>query len=550
MSPRARRISAIFLAGAAAGLAGLAILTVHARRAARARTLAAAEAQHQEDVRTALYRMEQRLAPLVARALGRTEGSERVAEFTSLRLRLPDGALEVDAGAPPPPPALVAAARAAFDAIAPPATQAPRPWIGENDVLGSNLGQLNARGTPRSNYEYAQRSSIQSLSNTANVAEGVEAGFAPTRAGSVVAGWETRPDGGRDVAFVRCLATPSAPRFEQTLRVDWGTLAPVLLAEVDDLFVDASLAPLEGDGAGEGASADASADGARLVGLPARLVATPSPRVRGEDGELLATTISTWVLALFAFAAATWAFRASQRDATRQRHFTSAVTHELRTPLTTFRMYSEMLARDMVPPERRAEYLAALEEESRRLGALVENVLAHARLEEGRGKTRREDVELAALVERGESALARRCVEAGTRLAVELGDAGAARVRTDPEAVLLILSNLVDNACKYGAPPGGHRPDAPVRITARTDERSVMLTVRDEGPGIPRESARAIFRPFDRAGRDESDPAPGVGLGLALARNLARAVDGELTLVDDGGTGAAFALRLPRGTAG
>ena len=538
MSPRARRGWALFLAGAAAGLTGLAILTLHAQRAARARTLATAEAQHQEDVRTALYRMEQRLAPLLARALGRTEASDRVAGFASLRLSLPQGQLEVDAQAHAPAEALVAEARRSFDALAPPSARRQTAWIDENDVMGSNLGQLNARGVERSNYEYAQRSNIQDLSNRASVAEAMEPGLAPIRTGAVVAGWEARADGGRDLAFVRCVATELVPRFEQTLRVDWGSLAPLLLAEVDDLFLEASLEPVEGAGA--------IGDGARLVGLPARLVTKPSPRVRGEDSELVATTISTWVLALLAFAAATWAFRASQRDATRQRGFTSAVTHELRTPLTTFRMYSEMLARDMVPPERRAEYLAALEEESRRLGSLVENVLAHARLEEGRGRTRREEVLVGALVERTESSLARRCAEAGTRLSVDLGDAGTAAVSTDPEAVGLILSNLVDNACKYGAPANGHRADAPVRITARADARTVTLTVRDAGPGIPRGSARAIFAPFERAGRDESDPAHGVGLGLALARNLARAVEGELELVEGGGPGAAFDLRLPR----
>ena len=532
MSARSRRGWAIFLAGAAAGLAGLGLLTLHAQRAARARTLATAEAQHQEDVRTALYRMEQRLAPLVARALGRSEASEEVAELPSLRLVLPDGGIAVDPLAAAPPETLVAQARSSFDELAPASVAPPADWIASNDVLGSNIRQLEMRAIPRSGYEYTQRANIQNLSNS-------NRRLGPVLAGSVVAGWQPRADGGRDVAFVRCVETTDAGRFEQTLRVDWAALAPLLLDEVDDLFVEAKLEPVEGAAAPE--------DGARLVGIPARLVATPSPRVRGEDGELLATTISTWVLALLAFAAATWAFRTSQRDATRQREFTSAVTHELRTPLTTFRMYSEMLARDMVPPERRAEYLAALEEESRRLGTLVENVLAHARLEEGRAPARREDVAVRALVERSESSLARRCADAGTRLAVELGEAGAAAVRTDPDAVAMILANLVDNACKYGAPAGGHREDAPVRIEARADAAAVVLTVRDAGPGVPKEAARAIFRPFERAGRDASDPAHGVGLGLALARNLARAAGGELVLVESAGPGAAFELRLPRG---
>ena len=264
------------------------------------------------------------------------------------------------------------------------------------------------------------------------------------------------------------------------------------------------------------------------------------------DRGLAAALGGAWLLALLATAGAALALRASQADAARQRRFTAAVTHELRTPLTTFRLYGEMLARGMVPPERQAEYLATIEREAARLGGLVENVLAYARLERGGARPARERVRLAALVERHRASLEERARRAGTVLAVELDSAAEAELLTDVEGVGLVLANLLDNACKYGAPAGGHTPERPLRLRAAATDATVMLAVEDDGPGIPATLAETIFRPFERAGRDESDPAPGVGLGLALARDLARALGGELTL-EPATRGARFLLRLPRG---
>jgi signal transduction histidine kinase len=65
---------------------------------------------------------------------------------------------------------------------------------------------------------------------------------------------------------------------------------------------------------------------------------------------------------------------------------------------------------------------------------------------------------------------------------------------------------VVDNACKYGAPAGGHAPEHPIRFSASVTPDYVRLAVEDDGPGIPPALAERIFRPFERAGRDESDP--------------------------------------------
>jgi signal transduction histidine kinase len=115
------------------------------------------------------------------------------------------------------------------------------------------------------------------------------------------------------------------------------------------------------------------------------------------------------------------------------------------------------------------------------------------------------------------------------------------KVSVDASAVEQILFNLVDNACKYA----GNSDEGPVEVRARRDGSEAVLAVRDHGPGIPKAEARQIFRPFHKSAEDAANSSPGVGLGLALSRRLARSMGGELRLKQTGGNGACFELRLP-----
>lgn len=332
--------------------------------------------------------------------------------------------------------------------------------------------------------------------------------------------------GGDDrLAYVRRVRTGTGDRLQGFL-VAWPILRERLASEVGELVPGAVLEPQRG-----------AASDAALATLPARLaLPEPEPVAAGWTPTRTAL-LALWLSGALAFGAFAFALRSSIALGERRARFASAVTHELRTPLTTFRMYSEMLAEGMVPAERAPEYLETLRSESDRLAGLVENVLAYARLEEGRTPLRRERVGLADLLEGARPELERRVRECGGELEVTVED-DAAAAETDPEAVRQILFNLVDNACKYGAPP--------VRLRAGAADGHVELHVEDAGDGVPPERARAVFRPFDRGGRDEADDTAGVGLGLALARGLARDLGGELELEPGRGPGARFRLRLPR----
>jgi len=292
------------------------------------------------------------------------------------------------------------------------------------------------------------------------------------------------------------------------------------------------------------ASADSYEEPGRLLAtLPVRLV--PGPVLaEAEEGlsPLRLSLIVAWlcvVLAGVAVAVLLWGTVAlSERRAA----FVSAVTHELRTPLTTFRMYSEMLAGGMVTDEgKRLRYLDTLRRESERLMHLVENVLSYARLERGRARGRTETVALADLVSRIGPRLAERAEQAGFQFVAENG--GAATVRADPSAVEQILFNLVDNACKYAAGAADKR----IHLVAEAAGGRGVLKVCDHGPGISARDARRLFRPFSKSARDAANSAPGVGLGLALSRRLARDMGGDLVLIPRPGDGACFALSLPQG---
>jgi len=205
-------------------------------------------------------------------------------------------------------------------------------------------------------------------------------------------------------------------------------------------------------------------------------------------------------------------------------------------------MYSEMLADGIVTEEgQREEYLRTLKDEAQRLSTLVENVLAHARIEKHRAPRRFEVTSLASLLASLTPSLTRQAERCGMDLAIENDNPDSAPLEVDTEAIGQILGNLVDNAAKYARNGAALR----VRLEASVRSGTLSLRVRDHGPGVPAEQSRAIFEPFDRGGRNPSDPVPGIGLGLALARGMARDMGGDLTLDRTIGDGACFSLQLP-----
>ena len=252
---------------------------------------------------------------------------------------------------------------------------------------------------------------------------------------------------------------------------------------------------------------------------------------------------------LLAAAAATAALVAGLRLARRRTEFASAVIHELRTPLTTFRLYTDLLAERMVPAEEQPRYLQTLRTEADRLGHLLENVLAFTRLER-RGAPAAQRIALGPALREIVERLSPRAAAEGFELNLEVTpEAEMIEVEVDPTALERIARNLFDNSCRYG------RNDAAPRIEVSLSLRGRHAVVRwrDHGPGISHRARRRLFRPFRRTDPEQAT-AGGVGLGLALSRQLASRFGGDLRLADETGAesaiGAAFELLLPQALVG
>lgn len=335
---------------------------------------------------------------------------------------------------------------------------------------------------------------------------------------------------------------------------DWRAIEGQLLERVKDLFPEARLEGVdEGSkagmdaraGAGSGESADERPDPRRLATIPARLL------VNAIDPEAVmvpwrtptrVALVLAWCGGLLAAGSLGYVLWATLALSERRRAFASAVTHELRTPLTTFRMYAEMLASDMVAdPEARREYLQTLLVEADRLSHMVENVLAYSRLEQSPSPRVLERITLIAILEQVRPALSRRAEQGGKRLEVRTEEDGGRRrawdaiAEADPVAMQQILLNLVDNACKYG--------QEPITLEAAATETQVLFSVRDGGRGLGARAGSA-FEPFNKK---KGDAQPGIGLGLYIARQLARNMGGDLTYeASTESRGSGFTLRMWR----
>ena len=324
--------------------------------------------------------------------------------------------------------------------------------------------------------------------------------------------------------------------YVQGCQLDWPGIQEWLAREVRDLLPAASLEPASGT--------PAPTDTRLLAALPACLVPGPLPSpLEPADSLMLMPLIVAWVCVLLAGGALAALLLGTLALSERRATFVSAVTHEMRTPLTTFRMYTEMLTKGMLPDEaKRQRYLTTLRTEANRLSHLVENVLAYARLERNRAADRVESLTVGDLIERGRERLAERARQAEMALDVQLEpEVAQRRLELDVAAFEQILMNLVDNACKYAATAA----ERTIHLTVVRTGSGLAFSVRDHGPGISEEGLRTLFRPFCKSAQAAASSAPGVGLGLALSRRLARGLGGDLKLDRGIQDGACFVLALP-----
>jgi signal transduction histidine kinase len=319
--------------------------------------------------------------------------------------------------------------------------------------------------------------------------------------------------------------------------IDWQQLEKSLASDIFDLIPDAKFLPVTKE--------DTLNPAVTLAALPARLVA-PSTF---QSVEFWSPTHNALLIAWFTLLAAALIAAISLRNlinlSERRATFVSAVTHELRTPLTTFRLYTDLLARDMVSdPADRQEYLETLRQESDRLTHLIDNVLRYSKLERISSNLAKEVIVLGDWIDRISPRLAGRLKQCDMTLVIDPAPQGP--WKTDPPAMEQVVFNLIDNAAKYAKSAADQR----VHLSATIVGQEIVLIVSDHGPGVPHSLQRKIFQPFSKSAEQAAETAAGVGLGLALARQTATAHGGTLSYQPTPGGGATFVLSIPTGVSG
>jgi two-component system OmpR family sensor kinase len=227
----------------------------------------------------------------------------------------------------------------------------------------------------------------------------------------------------------------------------------------------------------------------------------------------------------------------AQREASEQRmrRFLADASHELRTPLTSIRGYAELFRLGMASdPGELRKAMQRIEDESARMGGIVNDLLSLARLDEVR-EPRREPVDLRELAQ--EACDDARAAHSGRE--IELTATGPVEVLGDPDQLRQVVTNLLANATDH-TPQG-----TPVEVSLGTEAGEAVLTVRDHGPGLSAEGKQQVFERFWRESESRGRESGGAGLGLAIVAAIVKAHGGSARADNHPEGGAVFTVRLP-----
>lgn len=228
---------------------------------------------------------------------------------------------------------------------------------------------------------------------------------------------------------------------------------------------------------------------------------------------------------------------ASDEAATKARDILAVVSHDLRNPLATIAMAISRLGDgNEVPERRRTECLKLANASIEWMQRMIQDLLDAASIDAGRLSVDQRDSDLVVLLVLAASMFEDRCAEQGITLTTELPER-LPRVNVDGDRILQLVGNLMSNAVKFA--PGGSR----ITLAVVDRGRDVVVSVRDEGPGIPADHVPHLFDRYWHARRGAR--AQGTGLGLCIAKGIAEAHQGHLWVETVEGFGSTFLFSLP-----
>ena len=218
-----------------------------------------------------------------------------------------------------------------------------------------------------------------------------------------------------------------------------------------------------------------------------------------------------------------------------QRNFILSVTHELKTPIAATKLQLQTLARQKLDPPTQSDLIRKALDENERLDALIDRVLVAGRLESGGLQLSLRRMDLSALVD---EVCDRYFRDAGAQGHLRVDTAQPVTAEIDPQVFPSVIINLVENALKYGGDP------PKVEIAVTTAGNAPVITVADNGQGIPSSDRNRIFERFYRGGNESTRRVKGTGLGLYIVRYIVKAHQGTVTVSPNVPCGSVFHVRL------
>ena len=227
------------------------------------------------------------------------------------------------------------------------------------------------------------------------------------------------------------------------------------------------------------------------------------------------------------------AFKLNQR----QSNFIDAVTHELKSPIASLKLYLQTMTRHSVDAQQQEDFHQFMLEDVERLDLLINHLLDAARIDRGSDIADAELVHLDELLRQCGSAI---CVRYRLPEEIIKIECGKIQIKSRLIQLEILFRNLIDNAVKYS----GANPEVKIKAQLTADQ-NVVVSIIDNGPGIPANQRRKIFGRFIRLGNELERSTPGTGLGLYLVRNVVKSLGGSIRLQDrEQGTGTEFEVTL------
>ncbi|WLR53043.1 ATP-binding protein [Bacillus tianshenii] len=216
--------------------------------------------------------------------------------------------------------------------------------------------------------------------------------------------------------------------------------------------------------------------------------------------------------------------------------FVSTVSHELRTPLSSVLGFTELMLNKTLKPERQKKYLETIHKEAKRLTALINDFLDVQRMESGRQVYEKEIVEVKHLLE---DVIEKQAVNTKNHAFHIDIHTTQTSVFGDVDKIRQVFTNILNNAVKY-SPDGGK-----IDISVEADQEQILIHIKDEGLGIPKEALSKLFTKFYRIDNTDRRQIGGTGLGLAISKEIMKAHNGDIQVSSELGQGSTFTLIFP-----